>query len=310
MFLQAAGMSPKKVRAIAEGLDAEGLTERQRALIAFTQKITQEPRHFTAQDTQALQCALASQEELLEAANVTAGFNFANRCADALGVKQEVPLIFQGLPQVRWAIMSILSGAIRMRMNFENRKTKDSSLDDILNRLQDDMGRTGMGKLPTFFERLRARPDLVAVQGTATRTVLLENGLSPEINLRIAYLISVINGDAEGANEAPASLIARGISLSPLNEMASDRSANVALPPLEREMLLFARDITLHADRTTDAQVVSLRRLVLTDPLILYLVAVCAAVNAGNRLNRILDPEVFDGPVLLAGSPLSERGLK
>ncbi len=284
MFLQAAGMSPKKVRAIAEGLDAEGLTERQRALIAFTQKITQEPRHFTAQDTQALQCALASQEELLEAANVTAGFNFANRCADALGVKQEVPLIFQGLPQVRWAIMSILSWAIRMRMNFENRKTKDSSLDDILNRL--------------------------AVQGTATRTVLLENGLSPEINLRIAYLISVINGDAEWANEAAGRLIARGISLSPLNEMASDRSANVALPPLEREMLLFARDITLHADRTTDAQVVSLRRLGLTDPLILDLVAVCAAVNAGNRLNRILAPEVVDGPVLLAGSPLSERGLK
>lgn len=211
MFLRSAGMPLRTVRAIAEGLDAEGLTARQRALVAFSQKITASPGHFAAEDTQMLQRALGSESDLLEAANVTAAFNFANRCADALGAQQEVPSIFQGSPRIRWAVMAILSSVIRMRMSFENRRPKSVSTDEILDRLQADMAQAGMGKLPPFFDRLRPRPDLVAVQAMATRVVLLENQLSSEINLRLAYLISVINGDREWANEAACGLIARGV---------------------------------------------------------------------------------------------------
>jgi alkylhydroperoxidase family enzyme len=57
--------------------------------------------------------------------------------------------------------------------------------------------------------------------------------------------------------------------------------------------LRFARDITLHADRTTREQVEELRRLGLADPLVLDLIAACAMVNAGNRLHRALAPDLL-----------------
>jgi alkylhydroperoxidase family enzyme len=301
MFLQAAGMATATVRAIAEGRGADTLTRKQRTLVAFSDKITRAPRSFTAADAEQLRRLLGSESDFLEAANVTAGFNFANRCADALGVQPEIPAVVRH-PGVRWLVMRLLSRAIRLRMNFDNRMPKTASADDLLRELQTAMEERGLGRLPAFFERLRPRPDLLAVQATATRAVVLENELPLETNLSVAYVVSTINGDDDWTEASARELERAGVLLTPLNEIASGGMGDQALPPLDREMLLFARDVTLRADLITDKQVQSLRRRGLTDPLIVDLVAVCAAVNSGNRLNLMLAPDAakvsFPKPVL------------
>jgi alkylhydroperoxidase family enzyme len=290
MFLQAAGMATGTVRAIAEGREGEMLSGRQRALVAFSDKITRAPRAFTAADADQLRGTLGSESDFLEAANVTAGFNFANRCADALGVQPEIPAVVRH-PAVRWLVMRVLSRAIRARMNLENRVPTSASADEVIRRLRAELEQRGLGRLPAFFERLRPRPDLVAVQAAATRAVVLENELPLETNLSVAYLISTINGDGNWAEASWRELDRAGVSLAPLDEIAAGGAGDGALSPRERKIFLFARDVTLNADRITDEQVRSLRRLGLSDPIIVDLVAVCAAVNSGNRLNVMLAPD-------------------
>jgi len=290
MFLQAAGMRHRKVRPVADSLDFDGLSDQQKILADFAWKVSVAPMSFCYEDSLPARQALNGEGEFLEAALVTAGFSFANRCADGLGVRTEVPAFLRKWPEARWKVMRLLSRAIRLRTDFANRPVKHVSADDILDRLRMAMEQAGMGDLPPFFERLRPRPDLLEVQATATKAALLENGLGRETNLRLAYLISAVNSDSPWTASAARQLRLMRIPLEPMDAIASGRTDVEELSELNREMLLFARDIALQPDRTTDRQVERLRALGLTDPLILDLVAVCAAVSAGNRLNRMLVP--------------------
>jgi alkylhydroperoxidase family enzyme len=73
-----------------------------------------------------------------------------------------------------------------------------------------------------------------------------------------------------------------------LDALVEAGEASVPLPALERNMLAFARDITLRAPDTTRQQVDELRAYGLSDLLILNLVLITASFNAGNRMNRAL----------------------
>src|ERR1700687_1905625 len=95
LFLQAAGMPSKFVHSLTERYEPSGATARQRALIAFADKLTSSPQTFTPRDTDAIRRVLPDEGEVVEAATVVAGFNFANRVADALDVPLEVPRMFR-----------------------------------------------------------------------------------------------------------------------------------------------------------------------------------------------------------------------
>ena len=60
-----------------------------RALLAYALKLTRTPRDMRPADVQALRAAGLSDEEIFEAAFVTAYFNYTNRVAEGLGVEPE-----------------------------------------------------------------------------------------------------------------------------------------------------------------------------------------------------------------------------
>ena len=59
------------------------------ALVAYALKLTRRPREMGPADVEALRVAGLSQEEIFEAAFVTAYFNYTNRVAEGLGVEPE-----------------------------------------------------------------------------------------------------------------------------------------------------------------------------------------------------------------------------
>jgi uncharacterized peroxidase-related enzyme len=67
--------------ALLEGTD--------RVLIAYALKLTRTPREMRPADVEGLRAAGLSEEEIFEAAFVTAYFNYTNRVAEGLGVEPE-----------------------------------------------------------------------------------------------------------------------------------------------------------------------------------------------------------------------------
>ena len=60
-----------------------------RALVAYALKLTRTPREMYPADVEALRAAGLSEEEIFEAAFLTAYFNYTNRVAEGLGVEPE-----------------------------------------------------------------------------------------------------------------------------------------------------------------------------------------------------------------------------
>lgn len=60
-----------------------------RALIAYALKLTRTPRELRQADVEALRAAGLSDEEIFEAAFMTAYFNYTNRVAEGLGVEPD-----------------------------------------------------------------------------------------------------------------------------------------------------------------------------------------------------------------------------
>ena len=60
-----------------------------RALVAYALKLTRRPREMRPADVEVLRVAGLSEEEIFEAAFVTAYFNYTNRVAEGLGVEPE-----------------------------------------------------------------------------------------------------------------------------------------------------------------------------------------------------------------------------
>ena len=75
-----------RLRALAE---ADGLasSERERALVAFAEKLTREPSAMGADDVERLRRAGLDDRAILDACNVVAYFNYANRVTLGLGIE-------------------------------------------------------------------------------------------------------------------------------------------------------------------------------------------------------------------------------
>ncbi|HTY76604.1 MAG TPA: peroxidase-related enzyme [Candidatus Bathyarchaeia archaeon] len=77
------------VRSLVTDPAAAALEGADRALIAYALKLTRTPRDIQQSDVEALRAAGLSEQEIFEAAFVTAYFNYTNRVAEGLGVEPE-----------------------------------------------------------------------------------------------------------------------------------------------------------------------------------------------------------------------------
>ena len=84
-------LTPDKtlVRALMTDPAAAPLEGADRALIAYALKLTRTPREVRQSDVEILRAVGFSEEEIFEAAFVTAYFNYTNRVAEGLGVEPE-----------------------------------------------------------------------------------------------------------------------------------------------------------------------------------------------------------------------------
>ena len=78
------------MRAIFEGkLEDAGLTPAERALLEYTELITQAAYRSTAEDVQRLRDVGWKEEQISEAVYIIAMFAFFNRVADAFGIPSQ-----------------------------------------------------------------------------------------------------------------------------------------------------------------------------------------------------------------------------
>jgi uncharacterized peroxidase-related enzyme len=82
-------VDPALVQALMTDPAAAPLEGADRALVAYALKLTRTPREMRPTDVEALRAAGLSEEEIFEAAFVTAYFNYTNRVAEGLGVEPE-----------------------------------------------------------------------------------------------------------------------------------------------------------------------------------------------------------------------------
>ena len=77
------------VQALVSNPQTAPLEGADRALITYALKLTRTPREMRQTDVEALRAAGFSEQEIFEAALVTAYFNYTNRVAEGLGVEPE-----------------------------------------------------------------------------------------------------------------------------------------------------------------------------------------------------------------------------
>jgi alkylhydroperoxidase family enzyme len=81
------GASNELVDAVAQGrLDSPAVSDKNRALLRYVEKLTLRQSELRDTDVQALRAAGWSDEEIFEASFVTALFAFFTRMADAYGL--------------------------------------------------------------------------------------------------------------------------------------------------------------------------------------------------------------------------------
>ncbi len=74
---------------VKEDFRAAGLSDRQRALCEFAEKLSLRPSAMQRKDLESLRSAGLGDEEVLDTVQVVSYFNYINRIADALGVDPE-----------------------------------------------------------------------------------------------------------------------------------------------------------------------------------------------------------------------------
>ncbi len=82
-----------KDAALVESLSADWrrahLTEKQRAMLAYAEKLTRTPGEMNRDDVEALKIVGFSEPDILDINQITGYFAFVNRLADGLGVPLE-----------------------------------------------------------------------------------------------------------------------------------------------------------------------------------------------------------------------------
>ncbi len=75
------------VRAVVRDWHSAPLSDKQKALLAFAVKLTEKPSACTPEDLANLRAVGWTDEDIHDATQVIAYFNYINRIADALGVQ-------------------------------------------------------------------------------------------------------------------------------------------------------------------------------------------------------------------------------
>ncbi len=86
-FLRMKSGDDELVDALKEDWRGAPITERQRSMLAFAEKLTLAPSEMSAADAEGLRVAGLNDAEILALVLVAGFFNLATRIADALGVE-------------------------------------------------------------------------------------------------------------------------------------------------------------------------------------------------------------------------------
>jgi alkylhydroperoxidase family enzyme len=286
MFLQSAGTPRKTVQALYEGRSTAALSPRQRALVALAEQLTSAPEHFGRDQLSAIRETLPDDGDFVEAVNVVAGFNFANRVADALDVSTEVPDVLERSVHTKRFAMSVMSWGIRKRMNFTDLDWRTAGdPDEALHELDVALTARGMER-PAYFERLAVRPHILRGHVDITCNLLSTVDFPQTLVLGIGYLTASLNGDATAREQFRRAL--PETSIASCDAIAAGRARDLATATWEEDALSFVRQVTLSPDDVTDEDVLKLREIGLDDVGILNLVLLTAAGNAANRLSAAL----------------------
>jgi alkylhydroperoxidase family enzyme len=194
--------------------------------------------------------------------------------------------------------MNMMSWGMRRRMNFKNRTLSAEPPDQTLGKLAGAVQSAGMGSLPSYFYQLYPRPHVLAGHAAILTSLLRDSGFPLATTMRIRYLVSCLNGDSESARQSASLLQKPMTSMEDLNQIIGSQGITATTPMKERRVLLFARDVTLHANRITDEQVSLLREVGLSDLQILNLVLIIASYNSANRMNLALAPRRSENRVM------------
>ena len=78
----------RKVQALLDDVETAPVSDAERVLFRFLEKVNRESEHIQQADVEAVKAAGWSDEALYDAITVCALFNFYNRWADATGVRE------------------------------------------------------------------------------------------------------------------------------------------------------------------------------------------------------------------------------
>jgi alkylhydroperoxidase family enzyme len=220
--------------------------------------------------------------EYLDACSIIAAFNFINRIALPLGVRQDVPRVFRGRRRQLARILRT-GGLVRFdRHELPNCRPAAESLSGLTHLFRTH----NLGRLPSFFTRLGAAPYLLHVQlGLLAASLKTLNGRVRGAVLRAAEEFCTASGASELAH---------------CLEYWRVQGESPATDPRGAPILAFALRINRQAHTLREQDVDGLRRH-LSDEEILDLVFGVAVWNGLAQIERLASP--------LAGRSLEMQGL-
>lgn len=290
VFLLATGMRPEQGYAVADGIpDAEGLDDRDRALLRYATRMTADPRSVTTADSLLFAKAWPDLEERVELIATIAAFNGLARVANALGVANEIPILVRRFQTSRRSAIALLSRLTSLSIDLEEKsvvaRTPEANRAGLSELFLD---RLGFGSTPPGFEMLEACPEIFDGQ---LRTMRSAVAVMPRDRwTRIGLVVGRLTGCDYLATCCADWLVQRGER--PADVIAASEGAPVSLADVDVEAvsLRFARDFTLHSHTIDASRIQELRGVGLSDGAILDLAFVTGTLNGMARLSLGLAP--------------------
>jgi len=90
MMLKAIGFDSKKIEELNNDYQSSSLSEKEKAVLDFSLKVTNESHKITEKDHENLKKHGMTEQQILEVISVACLFNFINRFVDALGTDLEL----------------------------------------------------------------------------------------------------------------------------------------------------------------------------------------------------------------------------
>jgi len=90
MMLKAIGFDSKKIEELNNDYQSSSLSEKEKAVLDFSLKVTNESHKITEKDHENLKKHGMTEQQILEVISVASLFNFINRFVDALGTDLEI----------------------------------------------------------------------------------------------------------------------------------------------------------------------------------------------------------------------------